>query len=139
MKNIFTVRDKQGNVFEIDPSRIKRRPLIHESLPEPTLLRIKAVYNQFRGLIPMVYEQFEFGFQFDEEPLKEVALWETISLCSSKTIAHIGDTPENRRFTYQHIHMLLMGAIPDEKLQTEEIRFLKRMFSEAHYELQRAA
>ena len=60
---------------EIELSKLRPGPILHESLPSELLDQIKAVFDLVGPYLDMTLEQFEIGFMRDMDPKSEVFLW----------------------------------------------------------------
>lgn len=85
--------------------------LFHESLPDPLLARIKAIWDVMGGYLHVdTLEQFETGFMHDAFPEDEVAIWEWIS----RGFARYRKTyrPGRAKLTRAALTLTLLGSGP---------------------------
>ncbi len=60
----------------IDPSQLKAGPIRHEALTEKQLERVTHLQSVFREVDPIPLEKWIEDFRRDENPDREIAIWE---------------------------------------------------------------
>jgi hypothetical protein len=63
----------------IEASELKQGPIRHQSLPQSFLTRAFITYEVFGDAIEMTFEQFIDNFLRDQDPERELRVWEHIA------------------------------------------------------------
>ena len=104
----FSVMANQNET--VDPNEIQLSPIIHESLPEPLLKRIKSVTDVFESVDGISYEQSVNLYRRDLNPEANLVIYEEMAKAYSQFC-------ENR------------CASENEKLEAYRAVLLRSMFS----------
>jgi hypothetical protein len=119
-RKIRAIDAKTGKPITVDTDAVKQGRIQSPSLPEPLLLRIRAVHACIRDVYDVILEQFEVGFMRDAHPEGEVAVWERIAAAFQK-VAH--KAPElDRKAVLRILLGYSMDALTDEERADPDVR-----------------
>lgn len=132
MRKTFRVKD--GDKWtEIDPADVKQNGILHRSLPEPLIGRIRTVYDALREVIccnemPMILETFELTFMREVDPNGAVKIWEAIASAYMNAKELFPPDRQTRSTIYQWLILLVMGAVDEDDMRKEEVKIIRRCF-----------
>lgn len=142
MRKTFRVRD--GDKWtDVDPSEVKQNPILHRSLPEPLIGRIRIVFDALREVIccneaPMLFEHFELGFMREVDPEGALKIWEAIASAYMNAVECFPPDHESRSTIYKWLILLVMGSVDDDDMQKEEVQIIRKFFVASFRKLQAA-
>ena len=119
-RKIRAIDAKTGKPITVDAEAVRQGRIQCPSLPEPLLLRIRAVHTCIGDGYDVTLEQFEVGFMRDANPEGEVAVWERIAV----TFQKVADkAPElDRKAVLRTLLGYSMDALTDEERGDPDVR-----------------
>jgi hypothetical protein len=67
--------------MQIDPRELKKGPILHETLSDEMVSRVRSIRAALLQVYPQTMEAWLDGFKRDTHPEKEVLWWEHLSAC----------------------------------------------------------
>ena len=121
-RKIQAVNAETGESVSVNADAIKPGRVRHPTLPEPLLLRTRAVHQRIRGVYDVTLEQFEVGFMRDADPEGEVALWERIAAAFDKASVELPDL--DRKLVLRTLLAYSMNALTPQEQADPDVRRL---------------
>jgi hypothetical protein len=131
----ITIKDVAGKQVIIDPNEVKLGPIIHTSLPDVLLNRIRVVHVAIRDVLlrneaPLSLEQFEVGFMRAVTPEEEIGVWETLTNAYQLASKRFPVDVATRRAVFQVLLMVSMGAASEEQLKREDFQIVSSIYQQ---------
>ena len=104
--------DPEEKIVKLD--ELKPNRIIHESLSEDAVKRLRMIYNHVGYLLSPTFEQFEIDFLRDVNPEREVNLWLGMSVCFVQYFKGKTPTEEDRKEVLGLLVQMSMGVSPDD-------------------------
>lgn len=131
----ITIKDVTGKQVIIDPNEVKLGPIVHHSLPDALLSRIRVIHTALKDVllrndVPLSLEQFEIGFMRSAAPEEEVGVWETLSQSYQSSSKRFPTDVATRRTVFQVLLMVSMGAADDEQMKREDFQIVGSVYQQ---------
>lgn len=110
-----------GELRKVHINDIQPGPIVHESLPEDLLNRIRTVHGKLSVHLNESLEQFEVGFMRDVRPEKEVVIWESLADAYEELI-NANPTPptaDERTGFFEYMLAYTMGSLSVQKINED--------------------
>ena len=123
------IRNEKGELVEVDIASLCAGPLLHTSLDDKLLERIDTIYEEFQPYLEMTQEQFEIGFMRDNNPEKEVELWEDLVITYRLAQDIFGKDEKTKETVYCYLIHNSVGSLTEEEEQDEAVKQLQTLYS----------
>jgi hypothetical protein len=118
------VPEETSEIVRMNPDELSYNDYVHDELPEPLLLRIKATTDVFEPVDGISYEQAVDMYRRDPDPESNLVIWEEMArvflvFCETRC-----DSPERKFEAYKALLLASMFP-PDavmEQLQPRALR-----------------
>ena len=107
----------------IDPKKISQGPIVHAKLSEEQLARITRLQRTFSEVDPTPLSKWIEDFSRDQNPDREIAIWEGMAVPFEKFIAKRQLTLPGKKEAFQ-IVMLRSGASAEETMSHVKLKVL---------------
>ena len=107
----------------IDPAKISQGPIVHAKLSEEQLARISRLQKTFAEVDPTPLEKWIEDFSRDQDPDREIKIWEGMAQPFEAFTAKHTLTPQGKKEAFQVV-MLRSGASESETLSHLKLQVL---------------
>lgn len=136
MERKIRIRRPNGEVEYIDPKDFQPSPIINMDLSEDLLTRINWVYRQLKEVINATMEkiqteeQFQILFMRDDDPEKDVTLYEDIARTYKIALKRCqNDDLETKKTIFSIIMFYIVDSLSAEEKEREDIKNIINIFN----------
>ena len=107
----------------IDPNKLEAGPIRHSNLTEDQISRVRRVQRVFSEVDPSPIEKWIEDFKRDENPERELAIWEGMASAYAGYTASNSLTLDGKKEVFQVV-LMRSGSSDDEVLKRLELKIL---------------
>jgi len=107
---------KAPSIEWVDPQKVTQGPIIHPKLSDEQLTRISRLQQTFKDADPMPLAKWIEDFSRDQDPDREIKIWEGMALPYEQFLAKHTLSPQGKKDAFQVV-MLRSGASAEEAMR----------------------
>jgi hypothetical protein len=117
-----------AKMSSINTQNISLPPLIHESLPDDLINRIRLIRASLLSVYPHSMEYWVDGFRHDAHPTNEIAWWEFLSCCYLEYIQLCQSplTKEQYKSVFNILLLLLNNHLDTKSCNSKDIELITK-------------
>jgi len=110
--------NSEGDTTKVDPNDVVVGPIVHDSLTQEQLTRVKKIHAIFSDVYTVSFEETIDNFRRDQNPDKEILIWERMAGAYQKYMsAHPSSSYDQKHEAF--ILLLMRSMMSDEEAITE--------------------
>jgi hypothetical protein len=121
----FGCAKKESSSTWMDPKKISQGPIIHSALSPEQIARITRVQKIFADVDPTPLTKWIEDFSRDQNPDREIAIWEGMAAPYEKFLTKYPLTPQGKKEAFQVV-LIRSGASSEETMSRLKIEAITK-------------